>query len=315
LEAWAPRIYSSGLVSVDEKSTGARIIGIDPARENIATRFEKKISKGKPFSNEASYKAILGEGLATNLKADLGDSIVIVSQGADGSIANDIYEIIALTNSGDKMYDQTAFYLHLDDAAELLVLHNQIHEVVIIGDELDNVDELTEVIQVAINNPELAVAPWEEFAKAFYEAMMADKQGNWILLFIIMLIASTGVLNTILMTVLERRREYGVLRALGTQPGQIVKLVLSEVAVMTLISIIIGCLISLYTNSSLSWELPESLASLTYGGVEFKTMTGELNIRSFLIPALAVFVSAIFVSVFPALRAARIAPAKAMRLH
>ncbi|MCP4703771.1 MAG: ABC transporter permease [candidate division Zixibacteria bacterium] len=315
LVAWSPRIYSSGLVSVDEKSTGARIIGIDPAREQIATRFEKKIIAGVPFSKEASYQAILGEGLAITLKAKIGDSIIIVSQGADGSIANDIYEIIALTNSGDKMYDKTAMYLHLDDAAELLVMYNQIHEIVIIGEDLDSVEELTNNIQGTLNNPELAVAPWQEFAKAFYEAMKADQQGTWILLFIIILIASIGVLNTVLMTVLERRREYGVLRALGTQPKQIIKLVISEVAVMAIISLLIGTLIALITNSTFSWELPESLGSITYGGVEFKTMTSELNARSFIIPAITVFFSALFVSILPAVKAARIAPAKAMRMH
>jgi len=315
LEAWAPRIYSSGLVSVGEKSTGARIIVINPSREQVATRFEKKIIKGVPFSKEASYQAILGEGLATTLKAALGDSIVIVSQGADGSIANDIYEIVALINSGDKMSDQTALYLHLEDARELLVLHNQIHEIIVIGDDLDDVDELTGLIRGTLNNPELSVAPWQEFAKAFYTAMQADKEGSWILLFIIILIASIGVLNTVLITVLERRREYGVLRALGTQPKQIIKLVLSEVAVMTVISIVIGTLIALVTNSSFSWELPDSLGSMTYGGVELKTMSSEINARSFYIPAITIFFSALFVSAFPALKAARIAPAKAMRMH
>ncbi len=312
LEAWAPRIYSSGLVSVGEKSTGARIIGIDPSREQIATRFEKKRIKGVPFSKEASYQAILGEGLAKTLKADLGDSIVIVSQGADGSIANDIYEIIALTNSGDKIVDQTALYLHLEDARELLVLYNQIHEMIIIGKDLDDVDELTEVIRQAINNPELTVAPWQEFAKSFYDAMRADQQGSWILLFIIILIVAIGVLNTVLMTVLERRREYGVLRALGTQPGQIIRLLLSEVAVMAVLSILFGSVISMITNSFFSLELPQPM---TYGGVEFKTMYSEINARSFYIPAITVFFSALIVSIFPALKAARIAPAKAMRMH
>ncbi len=315
LEAWSPRKYSSGLVSVGEKSTGARIIGIDPAREQIATRFEKKITKGVPFSKNASYQAILGEGLAVTLKANLGDSIIIVSQGADGSIANDIYEIIAISNSGDKMIDQTALYLHLEDARELFVLHNQIHEIIIIGEDLDDVDELAELIRETLDNPELSVAPWQEFAKAFYEAMLADQKGNWILLFIIMIIAAIGVLNTVLMTVLERRREYGVLRALGTQPAQIIRLLLSEVAVMTIISILIGCIISLIINSFFYLELPESLGSLTYGGVEFKTMYSELNARSFYIPAVTLFFSALIVSIFPALKAARIAPAKAMRMH
>lgn len=315
LVAWSPRIYSSGLVSVGEKSTGARIIGIDPAREQIATRFEKKIIKGVPFAKEPSYQAILGEGLATTLKANLGDSIVIVSQGADGSIANDIYEIIALANSGDKMTDQTALYLHLEDARELFVLHNQIHEIVIIGQELDDVAELAGSISLALDNPELSVEPWQEFAKAFYEAMLADQKGSCILLFIIVLIAAIGVLNTVLMTVLERRREYGVLRALGTQPAQIIKLLLSEVAIMTVISIILGSLIALITNSFFYLDLPDSMNSMTYGGVEFTTMYTEVNARSFYIPAITIFVSALFVSIFPALKASRIAPAKAMRMH
>jgi len=315
LVAWTPRIYSSGLVSVGEKSTGAKIIGVDPARENAATRFDKKITKGIPFTPGATHQAILGEGLATNLKAELGDSVVIVSQAADGSIANDIYEIVALSNSGDKMYDQMAFYLTLNDAADLFVLYNQIHEIVIIGDNLNHVDRLTVAIREAINNPKLSVAPWQEFAKSFYDAMMADKQGSWILLSVIVLIAAIGVLNTVLMTVLERRREYGVLRALGTQPGQIVKLVLSEVAVMACMSIVIGSLIALITNSSFSWQIPDSLGTLTYGGVEFKSMTSELNVRSFVIPAIAVFTSAVLVSIIPALKAARTAPARAMRMH
>ena len=117
------------------------------------------------------------------------------------------------------------------------------------------------------------------------------------------------------MTVLERRREYGVLRALGTQPAQIIRLLLSEVAIMTFISILLGGLISLITNSFFYLELPESLSSLTYGGVEFKTMYSEINARSFYIPAITIFISALFVSIFPALKAARIAPAKAMRMH
>ncbi len=213
------------------------------------------------------------------------------------------------------MADQTALYLHLEDARELLVLHNQIHEIIVIGDDLDDVDELTGLIEEALNNPELSVAPWQEFAKSFYEAMQADKQGNWILLFIIMLIAAIGVLNTVLMTVLERRREYGVLRALGTQPGQIIRLLLSEVAIMTVISILIGTVMGLIINSFFYLELPESLGSLTYGGVEFKTMYSEINARSFYIPAITIFFSALFVSIFPALKAARIAPAKAMRMH
>jgi ABC-type antimicrobial peptide transport system permease subunit len=117
------------------------------------------------------------------------------------------------------------------------------------------------------------------------------------------------------MTVLERRREYGVLRALGTQPFQITRLVLCESAMMAIISVVIGCMIGLVINSYVTWDLPDTLGAMTYGGVEFKTMQSEVNARSFYIPAITIFLSAVFVSLIPALKAAKTAPAKAMRMH
>jgi putative ABC transport system permease protein len=157
VEAWAPRLYSAGLVSVGEKSVGARIIGIDPVRETLATRFDKKIVAGRNFSPTPSPEALLGTGLARSLQAKLGDDIVIVSQAADGSIANARYQIIGLVDSGDPLYDRMAFYLHLQDAQKLLVLENRVHEIVIIAKDLDQVGALVQKIKTALANPKLDV--------------------------------------------------------------------------------------------------------------------------------------------------------------
>jgi len=315
LEDWTPRVYAAGLTSVGEKSAGARIIGIDPSRENATTRFAGKITTGRSFSTPAAHEAILGKGLAKILKAGIGDSIVIVTQGADGSIANDLYAIIGIVESGDEMSDRTALYLHLHDAQELLVLGKRVHEIVIVADRLQGVRGLTARIIAALGDPTLAVAPWPEFARSFYVAMKADQQGSWIMLFIIVLVVAVGVLNTVLMTVMERRREYGLLRAIGTRPGQIVRLVLSETVVMAIISVLIGVAVSLVINYLLSLKgiaLPEPI---TYGGVEFTTMKTEINARSLYIPALAVVVVAVLVSIVPAVKAARMAPARVMRMQ
>ncbi len=316
VEAWTPRIFSAGLVSVGDKTAGVRIIGIDPVRENNTTLFNPKIIDGKPFSDTAAFEAILGKGLAKILKAKVGDKAVIVSQGADGSIANDRYTIVGLIDCGDEISNQTSFYLHIDDASELLVLSGRIHEMVIVVDHLDHVAEATEEIQKSIDNPELDVAPWQVVAKSFYRAMQADKKGSWISLFVIILIVAVGVLNTVLMTVLERTREYGVLRAIGTGPGQIFRLVIYEVAIMAVISVIVGTALSLLSLHLLSiYGIPFPDNGFEYGGVVFTHGYAEINLISILAPTIAVVLSAMLVSIFPAVRAARIAPARAMRMH
>jgi len=313
--AWTPRLYSAGLASVGEKTAGVQIIGIDPVRESKATRFEKKIIKGVSFSEVPSHEAILGKGAARTLRAEPGDEIVVVSQGADGSIANDLYNIVGIAESGDAAMDQSAFYLNLADAQELLALGGSIHEMVIIADKLDDVPEVTERIREGLNDANLEIAPWQEFARSFYVAMEADKKGSWVMLFIVIMIVAIGVLNTVLMTVLERTREYGVLRAVGTRPPQIFKLVIIEVSLMAIISIIIGLILSLVINYYFSVHGVPMPMSFTYGGMEFTHYYSEVNAHSLYLPAITVMFSALFISIFPAIKAARIAPARALRSH
>jgi len=315
VQAWSPRLYAAGLASLGDKSSGVQIIGIDPGREDIATHFDKQVTEGKPLPPEPAHQALLGKGLANTLKAGIGDSVVIVSQAADGSIANDIYAIIGIVESGDMAQDRGSFYLHLKDAQSLFVLPGVVHEIVIIADKLDAVPALTEKIRAKLDNPKLDVEPWQVFARSFYVAMTADKQGSWIMLFVVILIVAIGVLNTVLMTVLERTREYGVLRAVGTGPGQIFRLVILEVFLMACIGIIIGAILSLGANYALSLHGIPMPETFTYGGVQFTHYYSEVNGHSFYIPAITVMLAAMIISIFPALKAARIEPARALRTH
>lgn len=313
--SWTPRLYSAGLVAVGEKSAGVQIIGIDTEREIAATRFDRKIVAGRIFSQNATPEAILGKVLAKVLQADVGDEIVVLSQAADGSIANALYRVAGISDSGDEFADRMAFYLPLPEAQELLALPQRVHEIVVIARDLEEVDELTEELRSTFAGPDLAIAPWQEFARSFYDAMKMDQQGTWISLFIILLIVAIGVLNTVLMSVLERTREYGVLKAVGTQPAQIFKLVLYEVNVITLVSVILGAACAVALNYWLSLRgiaLPEPF---TFAGVEFKAMYSEVNLRSLLIPTITVIVTANLVSLFPSVKAAHIEPARALRLH
>lgn len=321
VESWTPRLFSAGLVSVGMKTAGVQIIGIDPEKERQTTQFDSKILDGRSFSDIPSHEAILGKGLAEILKAAVEDEIVIISQASDGSIAEDLYRIVGILSSGDDIGDRTAFYLHLQDAQELLTLEGRVHEIAVTLTKLNKVVKTNRLIAEKIDGEILVSHTWQEFAKAFYSAMKADQEGMWIMLVIIVIIVAVGVLNTVLMSVLERRREYGILKALGTRPKQIVKLVILEVSILALISIILGTGLGLLSNSYLAAhgfnisKFYKGMETLTYGGIKFETMKSVVNLRSFIIPTVTIVFVAIFVGFFPALKAARTDPAKTMRMY
>ena len=315
VEAWTPRVYAAGLGSVGEKSTAVQVIGVDVARETQATRFDQKMIEGSVLAETASHEAVIGKGLAKILSGTVGSEIVIFSQGADGSLANDVYKIVGIAESGGDVTDRVACYLHIEDAQELFVLEGRIHEIVVIISNINQVSKVTDAIKARLNNSTLDVAPWQVVAKSFYRAMKVDQQGDAIARWVIMLIVAIGVLNTVLMSVLERTREYGVLKAVGTKPTQIFWLVICEVVIIAIGSIAVGALLGVLANYLLSIYGITYPEEITYGGMKIKTLYAEVNARCLIIPAITVMLSATIVSLFPAIKAARIMPAKAMRTH
>ena len=315
VEAWTPRVYAAGLGSVGEKSTAVQVIGVDVARETQATRFDQKMIEGSVLAESASHEAVIGKGLAKILSAKIDSEIVIFSQGADGSLANDVYKIVGIAESGGDVTDRVACYLHIEDAQELFVLEGRIHEIVVIISNINQVSKVTDAIKARLNNSTLEVAPWQVVAKSFYRAMKVDQQGDAIARWVIMLIVAIGVLNTVLMSVLERTREYGVLKAVGTKPTQIFWLVICEVVIIAIGSIAVGALLGVLANYLLSIYGITYPEEITYGGMKIKTLYAEVNARCLIIPAITVMLSATIVSLFPAIKAARIMPAKAMRTH
>lgn len=314
VEQYAPRLYASGLVSVREESNVAIVVGIDPLLENRATCFNKKIITGNPLTRESTGNILLGKGLAKNLKAQPGDSIVIVSQAADGSIANDLYTIAGIVESGNREFDRIAMYMRIADAQELFVLYGQIHEIIVIGENSSETQALSETLASLLGN-DYDVAPWQEIAKTFYKSMKADVGGMYVMLIILMIVVAISILNTVLMAVLERQREYGILKAVGTRPSQILSLILWEMGILSLLSISVSIVLAFIVNYLFSLhglQLPEPYY---YGGIEFNYFRTVVNAKSFLVPALTIFGATVLVSVFPAIRAARTEPAAIMRIH
>ncbi|MFW6274910.1 MAG: ABC transporter permease [Spirochaetota bacterium] len=312
VESWAPRIYSAGLVSITEKSAGAEIIAVDPQREDRTTAFSNKIVAGRYF--EEPGEVLIGKELAKILEGEVGEEIAIFSQAADGSIAENLYTVVGLLDMGDPRLNRSGFYMQLSDARELLVLYNQAHELALTLHDLRQVERVTAALRTEFSDTDLSVAPWQEFAEEFYRAMQADKNGMYISLVVVILVVAITILNTILMSVMERQKEYGVLKAIGTRPVNIVKMVLAETGILALFSIVLGAVITFFLNSYMAEQGLHLGSPINWGGIQLEYMKGEVNLRSFLLPSITVIVTSLAVCLFPAIKAARTEPAKTMRV-
>jgi len=309
VESWAPRVYSPALAFAGKKTTGVRIIGIDPERESHATSIKEKLKKGAFLSDRPSGDILIGEGLAKIIHAGIHDTVALIGQGTDGSIANDLFTVAGILEGEDR----SNCYMHINSAQGFISMGDRAHEIIVILRHHSRAGHISAIIDKTLGNAELDVLPWQEIEKEFYRAMQMDKQGNWITQFIIMLIVAIGILNTVLMTLLERTKEFGILRSVGTRPYQIFVLILLETGFLSVFSIAVGGIFSLFFNYLLSVygiDLPTPIA---LEGLRFESYVSEITMETIFLPAVVTFFVALAVSTVPAVRAARITPVKALR--
>jgi ABC-type lipoprotein release transport system permease subunit len=315
VEALTPRVHFTCLALFQTKTSGAKIIGIDPRKEASAMRIEPRVADGRYLSAEPSHELILGRGLADVLNVAINDEISLIGQGADGSIPNDNFTVVGIFSKSGSAYDHMSCYVHIDTTREFLLLGDRVHEIAIILDDQDRSRTAAAGIDSELADESLDIQPWETVERQFYQAMIVDKRGGYITLGIIMLIVAIGVLNTVLMSILERTKEFGVIRAIGTRPSSVFTLILTETAFLAAFSIIVGAAAAALLNHYFSIHGIRLSQPLQYGGVEWDRMLSIVSFRTFWLPALVTFLAAVVVSVFPALRAAHVTPVKAMRYN
>ncbi|MCD4847612.1 MAG: FtsX-like permease family protein [Candidatus Aegiribacteria sp.] len=329
VRSWAPRIYTGALLAlkpaghtsnVYSSSAAASVIGIDPAREQEATGFSDQIIEGEMLTSSdadtslsSTGQILLGKELAITLEASAGDSLILLSQAANGAVADKRYVVVGIVSTGNTQIDRRTSYITLQDAQKLFSLEGEAHEIAVLSSSLNEVDNLTAAISGKLSGRNLETDSWKVFAKEFYNGMKADESSLEVMIFIIVLVAAMGVLNTVLMMVLERRREFGVMKAMGTRPGFIVRMIMLEANIMGFISILLGSIISTAGLLLLSKHGIVMDPPLDYGGTVFREMVASISPDCYWIPALCVILTATIVSWIPALNAAHTKPAKALR--
>jgi ABC-type lipoprotein release transport system permease subunit len=317
VEAVSPRVETAGLFSAGNRTTGAALIGVDPEGEQKVSTIARTLVEGRWLDDASAtgqpgtIPVVLGKGIARRLKVGPGDEVSFVGQAADGSIAAELFTVAGIIESGSQELDATTALVPINAARELLVMGGRAHRLI------GRVTELTEVDLVG-NSVSLGEGsvflPWREVTPSLYNTIESDRAGLWIFLVILMAVTALGVANTMMMVVLERTREFGVMMALGTSPRRVVAMVLAEAAWLSAVSVVAGIVLgTIFIMLTWKWGIPVGPEPITYGGVEMSVMRAANTLDALIIAPLLIMASGIAAGVLPAMRAARLNPAEALR--
>ncbi|KAF7764297.1 hypothetical protein PCIT_b0258 [Pseudoalteromonas citrea] len=263
-------------------------------------------------------KVILGVKLAKNLQADEGDIVTLLYETSLGAQQSLQLEVAGTSRQGTDLIDRTRIVFHLQDLQKLLQLPNQSHEIAIKTYDLATVVQVSDSVSeaISVHEQQLSVQTWSELRPDILALIQSNQALMGTLVFIIFLIAGVGVMNAMLVSVMERRKELCLLKALGLKGNNVVWLVTVETLMLTLVASIAGLIMGIALGSYLQhygWDISQ-FGEFSLAGVGMTSaLKAKLTLDNLLTPVVVMFIIALLAALYPALSAARLIPAQGMR--
>lgn len=313
--AVAQRLQASALASLGDKSRGVVVLGVDPAAEREVTTLAQTVEQGEFLKPGDTQGIVLGARIAEALGAAVGSDVVLVGQGVDGSIAAGRYRLRGIFRTRMDMLDGVYVLLPMAAAQELYTTGDAATTVVARMTHRGQVDAAVERLREGLG-AQYEVLAWQTLLPSVVQSVAFHEVTGYVLLLVLFLVVAVGIANTVLMAVMERTREFGVMMALGTGRAQLTRQVFYEASLLGLAGLALG--------TAVGWALTGYYAST---GMDFgryvramETMQGLtatvyplLRPDRGLVEAALVFATAIGAALYPAWRVARLAPVEAIR--
>ena len=314
--AVAARAAAFVLASSEERSFGIQVNGVESAWEPAVSSLPGLLRTGRFLENPAAPEIVIGAVMARNLKVGVGDEVTLLGSGRDGSFAAAVVSVVGIFDSGMADLDRSFALVPMAFFDETFFMQGEGHAVAIALAGLDEVPAAIAAARAAAaERPGLVALDWDELNPGLKQAIQADMSSAWFMYGVLIVLVAFSVLNTQLMSVMERTREFGVISALGIRPRRLAALVTLETSLMALIGlaigVLLGWLLTLYfyhngfsypgmAEAAERFNLPERV----YPSVTFV---------SILLGPSVVFVFCILAALYPALRLLRLRPVEAMR--
>jgi putative ABC transport system permease protein len=312
VKAITTRSIVTGMIASPQKAAGAQIRGIDPANERLVTHLDSLISEGKYFDGKKRNTIIIGSKMAENLKVKVRSKVVLTFNNSDGDITAGAFRVIGIVKSSSLNISQLYAYVKQDDLNKLLGIGNEIHEIAIVTktqvDESTIIDKYNTIFKDDLIESWREISPELAFMEEMYGSML------YILMVIIMTALIFGIVNTMLMAVLERTRELGVLMAVGMNRGRIYLMIMLETIYLGLVGAPIGLLVGwltifYYENQGVDLtNYSEGLEAFGYSSILYPYVDGN----TYMIVTFGVIITAIIGALYPAWKATRLNPVDAI---
>ncbi|MDJ0786204.1 MAG: ABC transporter permease [Myxococcota bacterium] len=317
--AMAPRLVAFGLLSKESATKGVGLFGVDPEREPTVSTLPERMVEGRFLPDDTERPIVLGERLAEHLGASLGDELLLFSVAYTLENAYDLFTVCGIMRLPDPQLDRSLAIIELGDAQAFFAYGDRVSEVAILAEQAGDVPTMVASLREAVAagpDPTVEVHPWNEVMPELEQLIFIDAAGLYLMLAILVVVVGFGILNTILMSVLERKRELGVMLALGLRPRAIFRVVYKESMLLAAVGLVIG--MALAVPFALWFQahpipLTGDAASATEAfGIE-PVVTFLLEWVNIVGSSLTIFVVAALAALYPAIKASRARPVDALR--
>lgn len=310
----APRLESFALAASDQFTKGCMVIGISPLDEDKVTQLKAKITQGS-YLQTTDKEVIIAEGLASRLRLQLNDTLILIGQGYHGATAAGKFKIKGILKFGSPDLNTKTVFMPLLLAQELYSAENELTSYVVSIDNPDRLDAIAGSIRKSLDK-NYEVMTWEEMMPSIVQHISTDKASMSIIIGILYLLISFGIFGTLLMMMVERKFEIGMLIAIGMKKVKLCFLLLAECVLTTFT----GCILGLLISTPIVWYLKRNPISFgkdvakVYEQFGFEPIfPATLNIDIFIRQALIVLIIGLVLSLYPVINIIRINPIKAMR--
>ena len=317
----SPRLLATGLLSSSANSAGVRITGVIPQAEPAVSLIPERIVEGAYLSNDMAAGVVIGAELADKLEVKIGSRVVLMTQalqqpgdevksGSAEEMHSTLLKVSGIFRTGLEAVDANTIQLPLPAAQALLgVPDGQVTQVAILLQQEGDSPMVARALREQLTGEPVEVLTWRESIPMLAQILGLDHAFNYIMNGVVLAMVGLGILNTILMRVLERRYEFGVCKALGLKPQQLAVMVVGESLALTAISLALGLAVGLsvehyFATSGLDlrWIFKTGLPpALVFDPILYSRLSSNRIVWSVSI----VFAMATIISFYPAFKAAR----------
>ena len=311
---WTERVRVNAVASNARQSAGVTLVGIDPESEAKISFIGTAVTQGHYLTGDDHNGILIGEALLDKLETKLGRKLILMSQDTDQEIASRAFRIVGTFQAEMESTEKQFVFVLRQTSQKMLKMDQGISEISILLPGIPEIQNVYDGLISALPAEQLEVHSWKELMP-FQTAYLRILDGFMYIWYLVVFVAmGFGIVNTTLMAVYERMREFGLLKALGMKPWWILREVLTESLLLLITGMIIGNilgLLSIYALSGSGIDLSALAAGAEYAGMT-RIIYPVINLKDFAVANLVVMLLGLLVSVYPAVKAARFTPVEAL---